>query len=142
MRTSWWQRVITAWAARGQPYPAVGAELPVRFNLAAAIAAFLEELVKLLPEFQDGGLYPALLGLLLFLVVHLCTFRLARSPTDNGLRSCSIAQGINLRLDRERVPQRASRSTHRQPPSSDNWDGQRPNMSHLIRCTPQKLSLN
>jgi len=40
-----------AWAARGQPYPAVGTELPVRFNLAAAIAAFLEELVKLLPEF-------------------------------------------------------------------------------------------
>jgi hypothetical protein len=80
MRTSWGQRVITAWAARGQPYPAVGAELPVRFNLAAAIAAFLEELVKLLPEFQDGGLYPALLGLLLFLVVHLCTFRLAKVP--------------------------------------------------------------
>jgi hypothetical protein len=21
----------------------------------------------------------------------------------------------------------------------DNWDGQRPNMSHLIKCTPQKL---
>ena len=50
MCTSWWQRVITAWAVRGQPYPAVGAELPVRFNLAATIEALLDELVKLLLE--------------------------------------------------------------------------------------------
>jgi hypothetical protein len=48
MGTRRWQWVITAWAVRGQPYAAVGAELPVRFNLAATIAAFLEELVKLL----------------------------------------------------------------------------------------------
>jgi hypothetical protein len=32
----------------------VGAELPVRFNLAAAIAAFLEKLVKLLLELEHG----------------------------------------------------------------------------------------
>jgi hypothetical protein len=70
MCTSWWQRVITAWAVRGQPYPAVGAELPVRFNLASAITAFLEELVKFLLALEHRGLYPALLGLLLYLVVH------------------------------------------------------------------------
>jgi hypothetical protein len=50
MRTGRWQRVVTAWAVRGQPYPAVGAELPVRFNLAAAIEALLDELVKRLLE--------------------------------------------------------------------------------------------
>ena len=70
MCTGRWQRVITAWTVRGQPYPAVGAELPVRFNLAAAIAAFLEELVKFLLALEHEGLYPALLGLLLFLVGH------------------------------------------------------------------------
>ena len=56
MRTGRWQWVITAWAVRGQAYPAVGAELPVRFNVAAAIAAFLEELVKCLLAFEHGGL--------------------------------------------------------------------------------------
>ena len=50
MRTERWQRVAAAWAVRGQPYPAVGAELPVRFNLAVAIEALLDELVKLLLE--------------------------------------------------------------------------------------------
>jgi hypothetical protein len=64
----------------------VGAELPVRFNLAATIAAFLEELVKFLLALEHGGLYPALLGLLLFLVVHMCTFRLARSAMNYGTR--------------------------------------------------------
>ena len=54
MCTGRWQRVITAWTVRGQAYPAVGAELPVRFNLAAAIAAFLEKLVKLLLELEHG----------------------------------------------------------------------------------------
>jgi hypothetical protein len=70
MCTSWWQRIITAWAVRGQPYPAVGTELPVRFNLASAITAFLEELVKFLLALEHRGLYPALLRLLLYLVVH------------------------------------------------------------------------
>src|SRR4029453_7860552 len=37
MRTGRGQRVAAAWAVRGQPCPAVGAELPVRFDLAAAI---------------------------------------------------------------------------------------------------------
>jgi hypothetical protein len=50
MRTERWQRVVTTWAVRRQPYPAVGAELPVRFNLAATIKAFLDELMKLLLE--------------------------------------------------------------------------------------------
>jgi hypothetical protein len=53
MRTGGWQQVAAAWAVRGQPHPAVGAELPVRFDLAAAIAALLHELVKLLTEIQD-----------------------------------------------------------------------------------------
>jgi hypothetical protein len=52
MRTGRWQRVAAAWAVRGQPYPAVGTELPVRFKLAAAIAALLDEMVKLLMELQ------------------------------------------------------------------------------------------
>ena len=56
MRTGRRQWVITAWAVRGQPYPAVGAELPVRFNVAAAIAAFLEELVKGLLALEYGSL--------------------------------------------------------------------------------------
>jgi hypothetical protein len=56
MRTGRWQGVIPAWAVRGQPYPAVGAELPVRFNVAAAIAAFLDELVKSLLALEHGGL--------------------------------------------------------------------------------------
>ena len=71
MRTGRGQRVAAAWAVRGQPYPAVGAELPVRGDLVAAIAALLDELVKLLLELQEGGLLPALLRLLLVvLFVH------------------------------------------------------------------------
>ena len=71
MRTGRWQRVAAAWAVRGQPCPAVGAELPVRCDLTAAIEALLVELVKRLLELQECGLYPALLGLwLVLLVVH------------------------------------------------------------------------
>jgi hypothetical protein len=71
MRPGRWQRVAAAWAVRGQPGPAVGAELPVRVELAAAIEALLDELVKLLLELQEGGLLPALLGRLLWvLFVH------------------------------------------------------------------------
>jgi hypothetical protein len=71
MRTERGQRVAAAWAVRGQPYPAVGAELPVSFDLTAAITALLHELVKLLMELQERGLPPALLGRwLVLLVVH------------------------------------------------------------------------
>ena len=56
MRTERGQRVAAAWAVRGQPYPAVGAELPVAFDLTAAITALLHELVKLLMELQECGL--------------------------------------------------------------------------------------
>jgi hypothetical protein len=71
MRTGRWQRVAAAWAVRGQPCPAVGAELPVRCDLAAAIEALLVELVKRLLELQECGLLPALVGLwLLLLFVH------------------------------------------------------------------------
>ena len=71
MRTGRGQRVAAAWAVRGQPCPAVGAELPMRGDLAAAIVALLDKLVKLLLELQECGLPPALLGLwLVLLVVH------------------------------------------------------------------------
>src|SRR5438034_4415790 len=71
MRTERGQRVAAAWAVRGQPYPAVGAELPVAFDLTAAITALLHELVKLLMELQECGLPPALIGRwLVLLVVH------------------------------------------------------------------------
>jgi hypothetical protein len=71
MRPERGQRVAAAWAVRGQPYPAVGAELPVAFDLTAAITALLHELVKLFLELQECGLPLALLGLwLVLLVVH------------------------------------------------------------------------
>jgi hypothetical protein len=71
MRPERGQLVAAAWAVRGQPYPAVGAELPVAFDLAAAITALLHELVKLVMELQECGLPPALLGRwLVGLVVH------------------------------------------------------------------------
>ena len=71
MRTERWQRVAAAWAVRGQPCPAVGAKLPVRGDLVAAIATLLDKLVELLLELQEGGFLPALLRLLLLLLfVH------------------------------------------------------------------------
>ena len=71
MRTGRGQRVAAAGAVRGQPYPAMGAELPVRFDLAAAIAALVDQLAKLFLELQECGLLPALLGLWLWLLfVH------------------------------------------------------------------------
>jgi len=71
MRTGRGQRVAAAWAVRGQPCPAVGAELPVRFDLAAAIEALVDELMKRLLELQECGLLLALLGLCLWLLfVH------------------------------------------------------------------------
>jgi hypothetical protein len=63
MRTGRGQRVAAAWAVCGQPCPAVGTELPVRFDLAAAIAALVDKLAKLLLALQKCGLLPALLGL-------------------------------------------------------------------------------
>jgi hypothetical protein len=69
MRSGRRQRVTAAWTVRRQPYPAVGTELPVRFDLAAAIETLVEELVKFFMELEEGRRHPALLGLL-FLVVH------------------------------------------------------------------------
>ena len=75
MRTKRGQRVAAAWAVRGQPCPAVGAELPMRCDLAAAIAALLDKMMKLLLELQECELPPALLGRwLVFLVVHGVSF--------------------------------------------------------------------
>jgi hypothetical protein len=53
MHTGRGQRVAAAWAVRRQPCPAVGAEVPVRFELAAAIETLLEELVKFFMELQE-----------------------------------------------------------------------------------------
>jgi hypothetical protein len=71
MRTGRGQRIAAAWAVRGQPYPTMGAELPVRFELAAALAALVDELAKLFLELQECGLLPALLRRWLWLLfVH------------------------------------------------------------------------
>jgi len=112
MRTRRWQRVAAAWAVCGQPCPAVGAELPVRFDLAAALKALLDELVKLLLELQDGGLLLALLGLLrLFLFVHCVPSVSHWIPADSSLRAHVISHGITLHPDRKRVlcPQSCAR---------------------------------
>jgi len=69
MRTGWRQRVTAAWTVRRHPYPAMGTELPVRFDLATAIETLFEELVKLLMELEERRRHPAPLRQL-FLVVH------------------------------------------------------------------------
>jgi hypothetical protein len=51
--TGRWQWIAAAWAVRRQPYPAVGTELPVRCNLATAIEALLEELVKFFMALEE-----------------------------------------------------------------------------------------
>src|SRR2546425_7547643 len=99
MRTERGQRVAAAWAVRGQPYPAVGAELPVAFDLTAAITALLHEVVKLLMELQECGLPPALLGRwLVVLVVHgvpsvsYCPALV--SFIRNYMRKCQLPLGV------------------------------------------------
>ena len=63
MRPGRGQRIAAAWAVCGQPCSAMSTELPVRVDLAAAIAALVDKLAKLLLELQECGLLPALLGL-------------------------------------------------------------------------------
>jgi hypothetical protein len=70
MRTGWGQRVAAAGAVRRQPYPAMGAELPVRVDLAAAIAALVDQVAKFFLELQECGYLPALLRRWLLLFVH------------------------------------------------------------------------
>jgi hypothetical protein len=71
LRADWGERVAAAGAVRRQPDPAVGADLPVRFDLALALLALVEELMKFLLALQECGLHLALLRLLpLLLVVH------------------------------------------------------------------------
>ena len=66
-----WQRGATARAVRRQPYPAMGTELPVRFEFATAFETLFEELVPFRMQLQQCGLFLVLLGRLrLFLVVH------------------------------------------------------------------------
>ena len=104
MRTGRGQRVAAAWAVRGQPCPAVGTELPMRGDLAAAIVALLDKLVKRLLELQEGGLLPALLRLsLVLLFVHGVPSVSHWTSADSSLRSRGIEQDIHLCSDRERV---------------------------------------
>jgi hypothetical protein len=78
-----WQWGATAWAVRRQPYSAMGTELPVRFEFAAAFETFCEELVPFRMQLQQCGLFLVLLGLLrLFLVAHCLPF-LVRISTAN-----------------------------------------------------------
>jgi hypothetical protein len=63
MRPGRGQRIAAAGAVRGQPCPAMGAELPVRVDLAAAVAALVDKLAQLFLELQECGLLPAHLGL-------------------------------------------------------------------------------
>ena len=85
MRTGRGQRVAAAGAVRGQPCSAVGAELPMRFDLAAAIETLVDEVVKLLLELQECGLPPALLGLwLVLLFVHCIPFVSYQTPADSS----------------------------------------------------------
>jgi hypothetical protein len=112
MRTERGQRVAATWAVRGQPYPTVGAELPVSFDLTAAITALLHELVKLVMELQECGLPPALLGRwLVLLVVHgdpsvsHCLPALV-SLIRNYMRKCQSPLGVGVvsaRLPARRV---------------------------------------
>jgi len=88
MRTGRGQGVAAAWALRAQPCPAVGAELPVRGDLAAAIAALVNELVKRLLALQEGRRLPALLGLVrLVLCVHGVPSVSHWPPVDRRLRA-------------------------------------------------------
>jgi hypothetical protein len=83
MSPSRWQWGTTAWAVRRQPCPAMGTELPVRFEFAAAFETFFEELVPFRMQLQQCGLFLVLPGLLrLFLVVHYVPF-LVRISTGN-----------------------------------------------------------
>jgi hypothetical protein len=71
LRADWWERIAAAGAVRRQSFSAVGADLPVWYDLALALLALVEELVKFLLELPDGGLHLALRRLLpLLLVVH------------------------------------------------------------------------
>ena len=71
MRADRWERIAAAGAVRRQPDSAVGADLPVRCDLALALLALVAELMKFLLELPDGGLHLALRRLLpLLLIVH------------------------------------------------------------------------
>jgi hypothetical protein len=59
--------------------------LPVRLNLALALLALMEELVKLFLEFQECGLLPVLLGLLLVLRVVHCLPPVSPAPRAQRL---------------------------------------------------------
>ena len=93
MRPERGQRVAAAWAVRGEPYPAVGAALPVARDLTAALTALVHERVKCLLELQEGGLLPALLRRWLVLrVVHGVPFVSHGLPALGSLRSTDICK--------------------------------------------------
>jgi hypothetical protein len=98
MRPKRGQRIAAAWALRGQPYPAMGAELPMRVDLAAAIPALVHEVVKLRMEFQECGLHAALLALVLaVLSVHGVLSLSHGIPADRSRRARVSAPRLTLR---------------------------------------------
>jgi hypothetical protein len=100
-----WQWGTTAWAVRRQPCPAMGTELPVRFEFAAAFETFFEELVPFRMQLQQCGLFLVLLGLLrLFLVVHYVPF-LVRISTGN-------CPSVLVELTGRRVPRTRPGTRH------------------------------
>src|SRR5262245_39886805 len=104
MRSGRWQCIAATWAMRSQPCAAVSTELPVRFDLALAIATLLDELVKLFTELQEPGFNLALLCLLTLLLVIHCRPPLSHHPLRHSNLGSRISQeGINLRPDWERV---------------------------------------
>ena len=82
----------------------MGAELPVRFDLALAIVTLLDELMKLFTDLQECGFNLALLCLLtLLLVIHNLPSLSPHPLRHSRLRPRISQEGINLRPDRERV---------------------------------------
>jgi hypothetical protein len=53
LRADRWERVAAAGAVRRHPCPAVGADLPVQGDVALALVALVDELVKRLLELQE-----------------------------------------------------------------------------------------
>jgi hypothetical protein len=77
--------------------PQWGAELPMRVDLEAAIAALLEKLVKLLLELQECGLRAALLALVLVVLSVHGGLSLSHGIPADSSRARVIAPRITLR---------------------------------------------
>ena len=117
MRTGRRQRIAAARAVRGQPDPAVGTDLPVRFDLTLARLALVHELVKLLMELRIEA---------------------SSRRSSHGCCGCSLSM---VSLPSRMIPLRtaAYRAHAVQRIASrrrlDDGDGQRAHMPPLLKCT-------